>query len=253
MKLLKADLFHWLRDRVLWALLGLTFLMPLLTSIMTNSISGDVKSSIETLVFKGLGTDILCVLIGVAVASFFGKEYQNNTIRNKVCYGEPKVKVAAIFLVESALVTLAFVLASLLGSFLFGAFFCTFEFSGGFLAKLFLQILILIAFSFTVSAVSIAAKSFKAGFIYVVIVSVMLGAVSHLFTVSAGQNEVFAVFSRLLYMTVSDMLVNSNDGVYAVRNYTFEGIYWNAALVAIAYSVISIGACLLIVRKHSYK
>lgn len=253
MRLLKADLYHWLKDRVLWALLGLTFLMPLLTSIMTNSMSGDVKGGIEALVFKGLGTDILCVLIGVALASFFGKEYQNNTIRNKVCYGEPKVKVASIFFLEAALVGIVFVLTSIAGSFFFGIFFCTWEFAEGFLLKLLLQTLILIAFSFTVSAVSIAAKSFKAGLIYVVLVTVMLGAVSHLFPVSAGQNEAFAVISRILYMTVSDMLMNSKDGVYAVRNYNFDGLYLNSLIVALSYSALSVGVCLLIVRKHSYK
>ena len=252
MRLFKADMFHISKDKLIRSLLLLTFLLPLATCIVTRNMGGE-KMSVETLVFQGLGTDILCVIIGIALSSFIGKDYQNNTIRNKICYGEDKTKVAGVFFIETLLVAVSFVLASTAGSLLFGSFFCEHSFTSDFFPKILCQTMIIVAFAVCITAVVISAKSVKAGFIFTILVSVLLGAVSYMFPINAANNAVMAVLSRVLYMVVSNMVLKGSSGVYQVAGYTFDHVYLNAVTVACVYMVIAVSICFMIVRKHEYK
>ncbi|MGM9857916.1 MAG: ABC transporter permease [Bacilli bacterium] len=252
MKILKADLFHLFKDKLFYLLLGLTFLLPLFTCIFTNSISSNIMD-IDSFIFQGLSIDIISVLIGIQLASFIGKEYQNNTIRNKICYGEGKIKVAIVFLLDAFIISLLFITVSLIGSLLFGIIFCEHNISDDFIAKLLCQCLIIISFSICVASVIISSKSMKSGLIFVILISLLLGSVSYVFPVAAASNKFMAFLSRILYMVVSNMLLKSDYGIYKVTGYTFTNLYLNAILVSLIYILVSISICLLIVRKQEYK
>lgn len=79
MNLLKADLFHFIKDKVFYVLIAITFLIPLVTCAMYGS-----NMTVGNLIFQGIGTSIFCPLVGIQLALFFGKDYANNTIRNKI-------------------------------------------------------------------------------------------------------------------------------------------------------------------------
>ena len=100
MNLLKADLFHYIKDRTTYVLLGIVFMMPLFTCLMYGMSGGSM--TVETVIFQGLGTDILCAVLGLQFSFFFGKDYANNTIRNKLSYGENRYKIVGSFFLESA-------------------------------------------------------------------------------------------------------------------------------------------------------
>lgn len=46
------------------------------------------------------------------IALFVGKDYANNTIRNKICYGEKRLKIMGMTFLESAVICLAFAAVS---------------------------------------------------------------------------------------------------------------------------------------------
>ena len=96
MNVLKADFFRFLKDKTTYILLGIVFLMSPLTCIM-YSLMGNSSFTVERLIYQGLGTEILCVIIGLHLSMFIGKEYANNTIRNKLCYGEKRYKIVGCF------------------------------------------------------------------------------------------------------------------------------------------------------------
>ena len=141
MNLLKVDLFHYIKDKTTYVLLAIVFLMPPFTCLMYNMSGGSM--SIESLIFKGLGTDILCALLGLQISMFFGKDYANNTLRNKLCYGENRYKIAGCFFLESIIITILYALVSIISSLIFGSIFGSFEVSGDFGMKLLCQFAIL--------------------------------------------------------------------------------------------------------------
>ncbi|MGN1295319.1 MAG: ABC transporter permease [Bacilli bacterium] len=252
MRIFKADMFHLFKDKLFYLLLILTSLLPFLTCIVTNSI-GTNKMGLDSFVFQGLSADIICVIIGIQVSSFIGREYQNNTIRNKICYGERKNKVAMVFFLDTVVISLSFIITSILSSFIFGFIFCDHLISAHFLPKLLCQILIIISFSICVTSIVVICKNMKAGFVFVVLISIILGAVSYVFPLAASNNQFMAFLSRILYMVVSNMLLKSNCGAYQTSSYTFNHLYINAILIALIYFAISTFICLLIVRKQEYK
>ncbi len=252
MRIFKADLFHLFKDKLFYLLLLLTFILPFVTCMITNNIETG-KMSLDTFAFQNLSTDILCVIIGIQLSSFIGREYQNNTIRNKICYGEGKIKVAIVFLIDTMLISFIFILISIISSLLFGFIFCEHTIHRDFIPKLICQCFIIISFSICVASVIISFKSLKSGFIFVVLVSLILGAVSYVFPISASSNSFMAFLSRIFYMVVSNMLLKSNNGLYQVSGYIFDHLYINAILISLIYLVISSSICLLIVRKHEYK
>jgi hypothetical protein len=256
MNLIKADFFHFIKDKVFYVLIALTFIMPLFTCIMYSSMAGGAGLTVESSIFQGIGGSIFCPLVGIQLALFFGKDYANNTIRNKICYGENRYKIVLITFIESIIITLAFVVVSFLSSLIFGSVFGTFSFSSEFAAKFFCQLAILIAFSLMVTAIVMCTKSAKTGLIVTLLISVVLMAVSYLLPVLAVDNVIARIACRILYITVSNMVIDTKcvNGVYPVgSSFAFNNMYLNALLLALIYAIISVGVTLLIVRKQNYK
>ena len=252
MNILKADFFRFLRDKTTYILLTVVFLMAPL-SCMMYSMMGDGNFTVERLIFQGLGTEILCVLIGLHLSMFIGKEYANNTIRNKLCYGEKRYKIAACFFLESIIISLLYMLVSIASSLIFGSIFGTFEFSSDFMMKLLCQTAIIIAFSLVITGVVVSSKNMKAGFMVTVLISVIFTAISYALPMLATEIPVMEAVCRSLYMIVSTMLISSVDGVYYVGTFAFENIYANALILSLVYSVLSAGITTLTVKKQSYK
>ncbi|MGN0657227.1 MAG: ABC transporter permease [Ruminiclostridium sp.] len=252
MNLIRADFFRFFRDKTTYILLAVIFAMPPMSCIMYGMSGGGFTA--ETIVFKGLGTDILCAVLGLLFSLFFGKEYSNNTIRNKLCYGENRYKTAACFFLESVIITIIFAAVSIASSLIFGSVFGTFEFSGDFIPKLFCQLAIIIAFSILITAVVISSKNMKAGFMVTLMISVIFTAISYALPSLAVKYPAAEYACRSLYMVVSTMLISSSDGVYHIgTQFAFENIYSNALLLALIYIVLSVCITMVAVRKQSYK
>lgn len=252
MNLLKADFFRFLKDKTTYILFGIVFLTAPLSCLMYGMM-GDGIFTVEKLVFQGLGTEILCVIIGLHLSMFIGKEYANNTIRNKLCYGENRFKIAGCFFLESVIIALLYAVVSILSSFLFGGIFGSFTFADDFMAKLLCQIAIIVAFAVVITAVVVSAKNMKAGFLTTVLVSVIFTAISYALPMLAAKFPVIEAVCRSLYMIVSTMLVSGVDGVYSVGEFAFEHIYANALLLSLAYVVVSLVVTAFAVKKQSYK
>ena len=209
---------------------------------------------LEKLIFQGIGADISCAIIGIGIASFVGKDYANNTIRNKICYGENRYKIVLITFVESVLITLAFIAVSTISSVLFGLIFGAEGISSEFFVKYICQSLILISFSMVITAIVVCTKSTKAGFITTLIVSVLLTAVAYILPPLAAKSTFAEIVCRSLYMIVSNMLISSTDGVYNIGStFAFEHIYLNVILLFVGYLAVSVGSTLLVVKKQNYK
>lgn len=251
MNLLKADLFHFIKDKIFYVLLTLVFLLPLLTCIMYGK-----AMTAETVIFQSVGTSIFCPLVGIQLALFFGKDYSNNTIRNKICYGENRYKIVAVCFFESIIITFAFVAVSVISSLIFGSIVGTFSFSSEFAVKFICQLAILIAFSIMVTANVLCTKSAKIGLIVTLVISIFFMVVSYLLPVLAADNVIARIACRILYMTVSSMVTDGRciNGSYAVSNdFSFGGMYINALLLAFFYIVIAANVTLFVVRKQNYK
>ena len=252
MNILKADFFRFIKDKTTYVLLGIVFLMSPISCLM-YSLMGNSQFTVERLIYQGLGVEILCVIIGLHLSMFIGKEYANNTIRNKLCYGEKRYKIVGCFFLESIVITLLYVLVSVVSSLIFGSIFGSFEFASGFMARLLCQIAILIAFSTVITGVVASAKSMKAGFMVTVLISVIFTAISYALTMLAASFPVIEMVCRSLYMIVSTMVISSVDGIYHVGTFAFENVYANALILSLVYIVVSVGVTMFAVKKQSYK
>lgn len=252
MNILKADFFHLRKDKLFLTLLIITFVLPMLSCLMPV-LFGTNASTLESIVFQGLSTDILCVLIGIQLSSFIGKDYSNNTIRNKVCYGEKRTKIVLAYFFETLLISLIFIAVSLISSFIFGSIFGKISFSADFVPKLFCQMLLLISFAFVITCLVISTKSAKAGFIFTILISVLLNAVGYLLPILAATNQIASILCRVLYMITSSMLLKSTNGIYTYGETIFGGLYLNSILIFVVYLTISIVVSLLITKKQEYK
>lgn len=252
MNLLKADLFHLKKDKLFYILLAVTFVLPLFSCLMPV-VFGTATANIENIIFQSLGTDILCVLIGIEISSFIGKDFANNTIRNKICYGEKRTKIVLMYFIETLFIALSFILISLVSSLLFGVMFAKITFSADFIAKLLCQILILLSFAFVITGIVVCSKNIKAGFIFTILISVLLNAVSYIMPMLASTNQIANFLCRVLYMIVSSMLISSTGGTYTYGASTFGGIYLNSVLIFVVYTAVSLIISLIITKKHEYK
>lgn len=259
MKLLKTDGYRFLKDKSMWILVGITFFIPLLIVILMNIISTDgVALTNQDLIVQCIGTTFLCPIIGIALSLFIGSDYTNNTIRNKICYGEGKVKIALFYLLETVIISLMFIVVSIVGCLLFGIPFTEYTFTSDFMAKLMCQVLIVIAFSLVITSVVISSKSGKAGIFTTVICSVLMMSMGTMMTKGAATSSAIQVISRCLYSTVSSMMLSATDGAYTVASkmgasFTFENMYLNAVLMSVIYIAISVSTALFVTKKHNYK
>ena len=254
MNLIKADFFHFIKDKAFYIISAITFLMPLFTCIMYKFMAGDTTLTVENAILQGIGGPVFCPLVGVQLAIFFGKDYANNTLRNKICYGENRYKISLTTFAESIIITFAYILISLISALVFGAIFGSFTFSSDFAAKFFCKIAILFAFSLMIAAIVVCSKSAKAGLLVTLLISIVLMGASQLLPLIAGKNIIAEIACRILYLTVSNMTIDSAHGVYTAKNsFVFNHIYLNALLLALIYAIISIGVTVLVVRKQNYK
>lgn len=255
MNLLKADFFHLVRDKVFYVLTAITFIMPLITCLMISDIT------VERTIFQGIGTSVLCPIIGIMIALFVGKDYANNTIRNKICYGEKRFKVMGITFLESAIICLAFVIVSVLSSLIFGSIFGSFALTADFAAKFFCQILILLAFSAAVAAITMCSKSMKTGLVVTLMISVILSSIAQILPMLAVDNGFAYFLCRVFYATVSGNLLNSVGGAYVYTSFmqfggasiTFNHMYLNSIILSFVYILIAVGVTTIVVKKQSYK
>lgn len=255
MNLFKADFYHLLKNKVFYVLLAVTFVMPAITCVMFPDMTA------EKIVYQGLDTTLLCAIVGIMISLFVGNDYANNTIRNKICYGEKRRKVMTATFAESAVICLIFVAVSVVSSLIFGALFCDFSFSSEFLGKFVCQILILLAFSTVVAAITTCTKSMKAGLIIALMISIVLSSVGQMLPMLSVTNGIASFLCRILYSTVSSNLLNSTNGTYVYTAYTSEGsasatfgnLYLNAVLLAAAYIIISVAVTAAVVKRQSYK
>lgn len=252
MNLIKADLFHYFKDRTSRIIMIIVFVMPLFSCCMYSVSSASFST--DTIIVKSVGTDILCAILGLQISLFIGKDYANNTLRNKLCYGESRYKVVMCYFLESILMTVLFVVISVISSIVFSLCFGVFDFGDELFIKLGFQLLILIAYSVVITSIVVSTKSMKAGFIITLMVAVVLNSISYAMPVLAVEHSAIRVVCRVSYMIVSTMLLAGKNGAYSVGSlYTFENLYINAGLLSLAYIILSVGITALVVKRQSYK
>lgn len=255
MNLLKADFYHLIKNKVFYVLLSLTFFMPILTCVMFP------EMTVEKIIFQGLDVTLLCSIIGIMLALFVGKDYDNNTIRNKVCYGEKRSKIMAVTFIEGAIICLIFIAVSVLSSFVFGSIICKFAFTADFAAKFFCQIFILLAFFHCRYCNHHLHEEHENWSHY------SAHDFDHPLRDSAdaahacGDQRIAFFLCRIIYATVSSNLLNSTGGTFIYASYaqsgaasvTFGHLYLNAIILSVVYILIAVGVTAVVVRKQSYK
>ena len=95
MNLLISDFYRIIKDKVLYILLGalgvLTFLVCLVFSYL--DLDPNTPVAVGSVMLECLGIGTMGTIIGIGVALFCGKDYDNNTIRNKICCGQSRFKI----------------------------------------------------------------------------------------------------------------------------------------------------------------
>ena len=183
-----------------------------------------------------------------------GRDYSNHTIRNKLCCGEKRHKIMGVNFFMSLFIILIFLAVSFASGLISSAIFGEISFSGEFFMKYLCQLAILFSFSLLITAVVMCAKSEKAGFLFTVIAAVLISAFSYLLPMLAVISDIARAVCRCLYMIVSSMLLSGSEGIYtASSGAVFEHMYLNALIVALVYSVLSVGITAVVVKKQSYK
>ena len=108
MNLIISDFYRILKDKVLYVLLGALAVLTLLVCLVYNLLNGDNPVAITSVMLQCVGIDTMGVIIGIGVALFCGKDYEHNTIRNKICCGEGRFKIYFTKLIESLVVATVF-------------------------------------------------------------------------------------------------------------------------------------------------
>ena len=254
MNILKADLFYLIKDKTFRVLLIITAVMPVISCWVAYKFSGGQGINAETVVTQCIGADIMCALLGIGMASFFGHDFANNTIRNKVCYGVSRKKIVLLSFVECTIITASILLVNISVSFIAAAISGTTNVSDGFWLKYFCQIGILFAFAWLITALTLCTKSSKPGIFATVIMTIFVAAAAQLIPKLAKISDVARVVSRSLYMTVSTMMMKSVDGSYiATEGVVYDNMYLNAILMTAFYCIIAVFLSLFVVKRQSYK
>lgn len=254
MNVFKADMFYMLRDKTIRVLLILSALLPITSALIAWKFSGKIGIRLETMAFQSIGADIMGALLGVGMSNFFGHDFVNNTIRNKVCYGESRTKITLLSFVESFIITAGMILTTLLFSLISSLFSGNTELSESFWTKYICQAGILFAFAFVITALTLCTKNSKPGIFTTIIMTIFVSAAAQLFPKLASIADWARVVSRSLYMTVSNMMMNSVDGTYtAMEGVVYDRLYLNSLLIFVVYSILSVSISLIVVNKQSYK
>ena len=254
MNILKADLFYMLRDKTIRVLFILAAFLPILSAVLAYKFSGSIGVTFEGIAVQSESADIMGALLGIGMASFFGHDFANNTIRNKICYGETRTKVTLLSFFESAMITILMIAVSLGFSYIATSFAGNMELGSEFWEKYLCQAGILLSFSFVITALTLCTQNSKPGIFTTLIMTVFVGAAAQMLPLLAKRVEWARYVSRCLYLSVSNMLMKSSEGIYtASEGLTYDKIYLNALLIFAVYSIASVVLTLIVVRKQSYK
>ena len=260
MNLLKADFYQIVREKILYiliaALAGLSFAVCYVYHQL--DMAGNVIAG--TVVLKCLGSDTLCTVVGVAIAFLCGREYELNTIRNKICCGESRYRILLTKLIEGFCIAVVLFAVALGTSLNMGKIWFVWEFSEDFWKIVACQGLIVLAFVSVVTCLCVLTKNVRIPLITVIVCFVVLNPLS-MFLPSMIDNEAIPTICRSVYMIASNMLLNSVNGVYEVNQrthdgvitYTYENLYLNCIMIAVCYLVISVTVSMLVMRKQEYK
>lgn len=254
MNILKADLFYLIKDKTFRILIAIAAIFPIISCLVGYKLSGASGVDARTIIFQVSGADIMCALIGIGLASYFGHDFANNTIRNKVCYGESRTKLTIMSFIESFLISIVLILISLIVSVIAAAILGTVDLSGDFWIKYICQIAIIVAFSFVITAITLCTKNSKPGIFVTVIMTIFVAAAAQMLPMFAAISKVVRVICQCLYMTVSTMMLKCVDGSYqAMEGVTYDNLYANALVLAVVYMAVSVIITIFIARKQSYK
>lgn len=260
MNLLKADFYQIVREKILYilmiALAGLSFAVCYVYHQL--DINGDVTA--DSVILKCIGSDTLCTVVGVAVAFLCGREYELNTIRNKICCGESRYKILFTKLIEGFVIAAVLFAVAVGTGLVMGKVWFVWEFREDFWQIVGCQGLIVLAFVCVVTSLCVLTKNVRIPLITVVVCFVVLNPMS-MFLPSMIDNDIVPMICRGVYMIASNMLLNSTDGVYEVNQwsqdgiitYAYEDLYLNCILIAVCYLVISVAVSMLVMRKQEYK
>ena len=260
MNLLISDFYRFVKDKVLYVLLGALGLLSLLMCIVFHILDSEGTVAVTSVMLQCLGVDMMGVIIGIAVALFCGKDYEHNTIRNKICCGEGRYKIYFTKLIESLVIASLFFGFTMLCCTIFGAFFFKFEVVDGFWEKVACEWLLVLGFTAIVNCLCVTTKSSKVTIIFTVVQFVVLNALARMLP-NLGDGFIIKAICRALYFTISVMMLGATDGTYTVNFFSngqmttveYGGMYLNTILAAVIYTLLAIGISLLVVRKQEYK
>lgn len=260
MNLLISDFYRFVKDKVLYVLLGALAVLSFLICIVYNLLDSEGNVAVTSVMMQCLGVDTMGVIVGIAVALFCGKDYEHNTVRNKICCGEGRYKIYFTKLIESLVIASLFFGFTMLCCTIFGAFFFKFKVVDEFWIKVTCEWLLLLGFTAIINCLCVTTKSTKVTIIFTVVQFVVLNALARMLP-SIGDGFIIKAICRALYFTISVMMLGSTDGLYTVNIFSggerivveYNGMYLNTILAAVIYIIIAVGISLWVVRKQEYK
>ncbi len=264
MNLIKADLYRIVRDKALYVLLAALAALSLLVGTVYHLRSFGADMNAGDIVLKCIGTDTLCTVLGIATALFLGRDYEQNTIRGKLCRGEPRMKVYLCKLAEGYMLSAVFFLAATLAGLVSGFLWFGHAFGPDFMKIWLCELAVVLAFSSMITTLCVCTGSVRIPLITTVILFVVMNPLA-LMLPGMEQTPAVTVLCRTLYPVVSSMLLSSSGGVYrtvsaavkdgqSVRTVTeFTSMFLNAVLLAAVYTAVSVIISLAVVRKQEYK
>ena len=110
MNLFRADLFRLVRDKSLYIFAAILTALSTLICLVYYFLSKNSSSATEIskVILQCADLGILSTLTGIAVSLYNGKDFTNNTIRNKIGCGESRYKVFFVKLLENYLLAIVF-------------------------------------------------------------------------------------------------------------------------------------------------
>lgn len=266
MNVLISDLYRLVKDKTLYIFMAILAALSVVMCLIYYYIGSlsDTFSSLGDVVMHCVGLEILGTLTGIFISLFNGKEYTNNTIRNKICCGENRFKLYFIKLAENCGIAVLFFAVAAVVALIVGAFMFDAGFSEGFAAKFFCQLLLLVAFTSVITCIINTTKSTKAPLIITVALFVLLNAFSYMLP-QLSTNAVIYGLCRCIYMVVSTMMLSSENGLYTVttgqladgeyvrQTIEYGNLYVNAIVLSAVYIALSVLIALPVIRKLNYK
>ena len=264
MNLIKADFYRIVRDKILYALVAAIVILTFIVVYVYQLMDVQGIENVGDILLKCIGTDTLCTILGVATAFFMGKDYEQNTIRGKLCYGESRYKIYFSKLIEGYLLAMLFFAVAAISGAVFGGIWYEHQLGEDFWNILFCQFAIVIAFSSAMTTICVCSKSIRVPLIVTILFFVILNPVT-IFLPQMQMSTVTKYICRGLYSVVSSMLLASTGNVYeAVRTSwengirteqitEFSNMYQNALMIAAGYTIVSIVIAFIVVRKQEYK